>query len=179
MKLLKTYFPVLLFLTGLLFGCTQEMAKPSAEEDVAAIKELINQYLAGGNAGSLDLFLAAWTEDAIRMESDFHAIVGKDAIREHFTPPFEMFDIQLRTYGEIQVEVDEDIAFAHANYILSLTAKGTDSTTHFDGKFLDIYKRQADGSWKIYIDCVTGNPRWINEAEIPDSLLQDQSDPKF
>ena len=42
----------------------------------------------------------------------------------------------------------------------------------------DIFKRQADGTWKIYIDHTSPNPVWSNDS-ISDEMLdkQDLSDP--
>jgi ketosteroid isomerase-like protein len=49
------------------------------------------------------------------------------------------------------------MAFSRGTYTLSLTPKEGGPTTHIDGKWLDILKRQTDGSWKIYIDMVNYN----------------------
>ncbi|MFC2086341.1 YybH family protein [Bacteroidota bacterium] len=161
---------------ALLFGCAQNNKNADIEADKAAVKETLNQYRLAANTGDLDLFISAWCDDAIRMESGFPAIVGKEEIRSHFKMiGFDHFNINIEFYGEIQVEVSGDLAFTRADYILSLTPKEGGSTSRFDGKVVDIYKRQADGSWKIYIDSPNSNPTWNNESGSPEQINKKDS----
>ena len=91
------------------------------------------------------------------MQSEMHAIRGKDQMRAYFKEMFEQFDLDTDVYGDFEVEVANDWAFSRGNYILSLTPKGGGPSTHLDGKWLDILKKQPDGSWKVYIDHVSDN----------------------
>ena len=180
MKKLRLNIPVFLFLVTLFFGCAQNNKNADIEADKAAIKETLGQYVHGANTDDLDLFISVWTDDAIRMESGYPAIVGKEDIRAHFKMiGFDQFNINIDFYGELEVEVSGDLAFSHTNYILSLTPKEGGSTTHFDGKVVDIYKRQSDGSWKIYIDSPNSNPTWSNESVSPELGNKDSLAPVF
>ena len=77
-----------------------------------------------------------------------------------------------------EVEVAGDLAFSRVNVIISSSPKEGGPTAHLDLKVLDIYKRQTDGSWKIYIDCLNANPKWSNDSISPEMLdKQDTSDP--
>lgn len=127
------------------------------EADIAKINELYDQYCYGANTGDLDLFMSLWADDAIRMEQDSPAIIGKEQIRAHFKVPFEQVKIDIATYGETETEVSGDLAFSYGNFTITYTPKEEGPKTYFDGKWLDILKRQADGSWKIYCDCITFN----------------------
>jgi len=63
---------------------------------------------------------------------------------------------------------------------LSLTSKGTDSTTHTDLKYLEIYERQDDGTWKIKVGSAMPNPQWSDESLTPELLKsEDVSVPKL
>ncbi|MFC2115153.1 YybH family protein [Bacteroidota bacterium] len=181
MKKLKLKFPIFFLLFGILLGCAQYNKNADVEADIAAIKEVLGTYILGVNNDDLDLFISAWCDDAIRMESGYPAIIGKEIIRAHFKKiGFDNFNCNIDLYGEIEVEVSGDLAFSHANYILSITPKEGGSTTLFDGKVVDIYKRQADGSWKIYIDSPNSNPTWSNDTLSPGMLeKQNPYDPKF
>lgn len=137
------------------FSCKTEA--DSREADITAINELYDQYCLRVNTGDLDLFISLWTDDAIKMDVDYPAIFGKENIRAYFKVPFEQFNINAAIYGETEVQVSDDWAFSRGTYTLSLTPKEGGSTTYIDGKWLDILKRQADGSWKIYIDCLNYN----------------------
>ena len=60
-------------------------------------------------------------------------------------------------YGGRGIKVSDEWALSRGNYTLSLTPKDGGPRTHFDGKWLDILKKQPDGFWKVYIDCVNDN----------------------
>ena len=159
MKKLKFNYPVafallLLFTT---FSCAKQEKKPSFEVDIAAINELYEQYCSYGSAGELNNFLSLWEDDAIRMDPDKHSIIGKENIRIFFEPSFELFSVDVAIYGDTEIQISGDMAFSRGTYTLSLTPKEGGPTTHIDGKWLDILKRQTDGSWKIYIDIVNYN----------------------
>ena len=159
MKKLKFNCQVALVLLLLFtaFSCTKQEKKPSVEADIAAINELYNQYCSYGNAGELDNFLSLWEDNAIRMDPDKPSIIGKENIRKFFEVPFEQFSTNVAVYGDTEIQISGAMAFARGTYTLSLTPKEGGPKTTFDGKWLDILKRQTDGSWKIYIDMVNYN----------------------
>jgi len=139
------------------FSCAKQEKKPSVEEDIAAINELYNQYLIHANAGDIDNFLSLWEDNAIRMDPDKPTIIGKENLRQFFEPSFGLFSVSVTVYGDIEIQISGDMAFSRGNYTLLLTPKEGGPSTHFDGKWLDIDKRQPDGSWKIYIDMINYN----------------------
>jgi len=159
MKKIKFHHQVA-FVLLLLFtasSCARQEKKPSVEEDIAAINELYNQYCIHANAGDLDKFLSLWEDNAIRMEPDMPSIIGKENIRKYFAPSFEMFSVKVTVNGGTEIQISGDMAFSRGTYTLSLTPKEGGPTTTFNGKWLDIDKRQTDGSWKIYIDMLNYN----------------------
>mgnify|MGYP001813553050 FL=1 len=129
----------------------------NSQNDIAAINELYDLWGVSAHSGDLDLFMSIWTGDAIRMGQDAPAVVGWDAIRASTGPLLEQFDLHIEGYGETEVEVSGDLAFSRGTYTMTLTPKEGGPTTFIDGKWLDILKRQADGSWKIYCDCYNNN----------------------
>jgi uncharacterized protein (TIGR02246 family) len=161
-------------------GCHRGEPNWGIEDDIKAIQELHQVYAQGVNIGDLDMFMSVWAEDAVRLESDVNYIVGKEKIKEHFRAPFEQFDIKITVYGDKEIKVERDLAYSHANFLLSLTSKGTDSTSHIDLKYLEIYERQDDGTWKIKVGSVISNPQWSDESLSPELLKsEDVSVPKL
>jgi uncharacterized protein (TIGR02246 family) len=144
---------ILATVLAMIFSCQ----KQDTEADIAAINELYDQYCIQANAGDLDNFLSLWKDNAIRMEPDNPYIIGKENIRKFFEGSFELFSINVAIYGDTEIQVAKDMAFSRGTYTLSLVPKEAGPTINIDGKWLDILKRQADGSWKIYIDMVNNN----------------------
>jgi len=134
------------------------------EADITAINEIWTQYVATLTAGDLDLWISLWTDDGIRMAPDAPAVIGKEQIREAMKPAFDQmtFDIAI---ANKEVRVAGDWAFSRGTGTLSTTPKKGGKTTKIDGKYLTILERQADGSWKIAIDCFNSNVPPTSEKE--------------
>lgn len=49
------------------------------------------------------------------------------------------------------------MAFARGTYSVKRTPVAGGETVETDGKYMTIFKRQADGSWKIYRDIFNSN----------------------
>ena len=178
MKQLRLNIPVLLFLLGILFGCTQNTKDADVEADIAAIRELLDQYILAVSTDDIDLFMTCWADGAKRMEPGFDVIVGKENIRAHFKFMFDQFNSNVDFYGELETEVSGGLAFSQVNAIVSFSPKEGGPMNNLDLKVLDIYKKQADGSWRIYIEHVSNNPVWSNDSISPEMLdKQDPSDP--
>ena len=135
----------------------------SVEADVAAIKEMLNQYAVACNTGDVELYMSLWDDNGLQMPPDEPARIGKEAIRAAMEPAFDMFDLEIAVAQE-EVQVAGRWAFARATYTLLLTHKTEGWTIFVDGKALTVLKRQTDGwhpgpqaGWKIYIDCFNSN----------------------
>ncbi len=138
-------------------GCTappeEEAPAPEVDpvaENEAALNELIAKYLQAVNRGDADGLAVLYTEDAIRMQSNSKPKVGRDAIRLFAAADFANFnwDMQLRVD---ETEYSGDLAFVRGTYAMSLSSKEDPSVVvHQEvGKWMDLMRRQEDGSWLI------------------------------
>ncbi|MCK5009217.1 MAG: SgcJ/EcaC family oxidoreductase [Deltaproteobacteria bacterium] len=150
MKKRNLNFSILLFLSIILFGCAQKNKDADVEADMAAINELYKQATLAFSTGDAELYLALLTEDVVAMATEFPAITGKEELRPIIEGLFGMFDLQL-PYTIEKIEVSGNNVFVRSIFQYSMTPKAGGETTTRAGKQLDIIKRQADGSWKIYI----------------------------
>lgn len=144
-------FPLILLLC-LTLSCKQQRGKVDVEADIAAINELYNQSTLACSTGDAELYLSSFTEDAVVMPPGSPAAMGKEELRPIIEGWFGLFDLEF-PYTVEKVEVLGDWAFARSSWQYSMTPKEGGETTISDGKMLDIFKRQADGSWKFYIQC--------------------------
>lgn len=122
------------------------------DADIAAINALYDQWIQGLEKDDFEQFISVWADDATRMEPNSPAITGIERLRAHFKPLLEQNDLVTDVYGDFDVQVTGDWAFYRGNYTLDLIPKDGGPTTHIDGKWLDILKKQPDGAWKVYID---------------------------
>jgi len=130
----------------------------SVEDDIAAIEECGNLYALAMETGDLELWLSLHTDDIVKMGPDAPAIFGQEELRASVKPLFDNFTCEMVIYSE-ETQVTGDWAFDRGTYTLSITPKAGGETISAmpDGKYLTIYKRQADGSWKISHDCYNSN----------------------
>lgn len=178
MKKHSLSIPILFFIVGILFGCTQNTKDADVEADIAEIRDLLDQYALAVSTDDIELFMTCWADGAKRMEPGYDVILGKENIRAHFKFMFDQFNSNVEFYGEFEIEVSDNLAFGQVNAIVSFSPKDGGPTNHLDLKVLDIYKRQADSSWKIYVDHVSNNPVWSNDSISSEMLdKQDPSDP--
>jgi len=126
--------------------------------DVIAIEKVLNQYAVAVNTGDLELYLSLHTDDVVKMPPNAPATFGKEELRANMEPLFDDFTCEMTINGE-ETQVDGDLGYSWCTYTLSITPKAGGETiiAEPDGKALGIYKRQADGSWKLSHDCYNSN----------------------
>lgn len=127
------------------------------EEDVdvdadAIYKDMCDLYTLAVETGDVDLYVANYIDDAVQIPPDAPSRIGSEQIREAIIPALTQFDIVCPIYPR-EAKVIGNWAFGWCDWSLSLTPKEGGETTTFDGKGIDVLKRQADGSWKYYISC--------------------------
>ncbi len=122
--------------------------RDTSEENLAAIRAIISDFMSSYNEADVDTFSALFTEDAIRMPPNAPVIVGRQRIRENMITTFATFD------GEVTVNQEEarfsgDFAITRGTWAVTLTPKAGGEAQSDVGKWLTMIERQEDGSWKI------------------------------
>jgi ketosteroid isomerase-like protein len=125
------------------------------EEDIdadAIYKEICDLYTLAAETGDVDLYVANYTDDGVQIPPDAPTRIGSEQIRAAIEPSLTGFNLVCPIYPR-EAKVIGNWAFGWCDWSLSLTPKEGGQTTTFDGKGMDVLKRQADGSWKYYISC--------------------------
>ena len=129
------------------------LAGEAVDIDADAIyKQVCDLYTLAVETGDIDLYVATYTDDGVQMPPDAPIRIGSDQIRAAMEPALALYNIECPIYPQ-EAKVIGNWAFGTCDWSLSLTPKEGGETTTFDGKSLDVLKRQADGSWKYYISC--------------------------
>jgi ketosteroid isomerase-like protein len=140
---------------------TSAVAQSMSEADTNAFEVYVLQnwekYSAYMNDGNVDDWLKMWDENGVQLAPGAPAFEGIAAITvsitaQHAASDFGQFEIMNQ-----EVEVSGDLGFARGTYSFIATPKEGGDEQHFEGKYLTIFKRQADGNWKIYRDCFNPN----------------------
>ena len=119
------------------------------EPDWAALYEHRVAYNGTLKAGDLEGWLATLTDDCVFLAPGVPALNGKDAIREWARESmFSLFDIHL-DYDFEDVEFAGSMAQAWGWFQQTLTPKDGGEALETRGKFLDVFKPDHKGDWKL------------------------------
>jgi ketosteroid isomerase-like protein len=115
-----------------------EFSKKSVEVGAA---EAFNQYLAN---------------DAIQLPAQSDPIMGRDSIYSGMKASSGKYVLQWEP-KKAEVSKSGDMGYTLGTYsITSEDEKGQKRTSH--GKYLNVWKKQNDGSWKVLIDIGNQSP---------------------
>jgi len=145
------------FVSCLAASCNSKPAVPAAPVDKRkAAEEAINatseEFAKAIDSKDLDKVLPYYTNDAVLFVPSGPAAVGKDALRKAWqgflAAPASKIDVSGIT---IDVAESGDLAYERGSFTsTSKDAKGKTVTS--TGKLVDIWEKQADGTWKMAAD---------------------------
>jgi len=115
-----------------------------------AVEDRYQEWLAAENKKDAAAVTNLYDENAVLMPKAEELVLGKAAIGEYYkklfaNPNFVPFTL---TTNWNSFHVVNDIAIATVLFEGDLTRNG--KQIHFRGKELLVWKKQADGSWKIF-----------------------------
>ena len=154
MKKLVMIIPLVILLC-FAFNCQQgeemaEIVKPAinAEADIKAIKNFRKQFMIAQRDQDLEGCLSFWCEDCVYMPSYGPVVIGKDALRSWYKDFFDRIKYDVTAYID-QVEIAGNWGIVRGSLKGTLTIKAQNRSSEVKSKFIDILKRQSDGSWKF------------------------------
>jgi uncharacterized protein (TIGR02246 family) len=153
-------------LLGLIGGCAKQTVPDTRAEDERMIRELENEGWKTIEAKDLEGLMSFIAEDAVGLYSNTPILTGKDAIRESWKTSFARSGFALS--GEpVKVEVSRggDLAYVQGTYSLTVN-DAAGKPIPDQGKYIVIYKKQADGNWRIVVD--------IPNSDLPVAVSQAQ-----
>lgn len=127
------------------------------EQAIAAVR---GREMTAFNAGAADSALAVFSADAVLMPPNEPMRAGADEIRTWLQGMTNQFAVEGR-YSDAQVTVTGDVAVERFVAELRVTPKAGGATVEERFKGIHVYRRQADGSWRITHDV------WNTDAPPP------------
>ena len=136
--------------------------------DRAAIERVADSQQVLFNTGKFDEAVAlTFAEDAVSLPPNAPAVVGRPAIQAYMKtfPPFRDFSMTPR-----MIDGRGDLAVVRGNYAMTLSVPGSPAGQKDVGKYLEIWKKQPDGGWKVIRDAFSSDLPTVGPP--PDSVAR-------
>lgn len=156
---MKTVSRFLLMLTCFLTmfsGCQQQQPPPPPPDESATAEAAIRvadaSWSKTAESKNLDAMVAYYTDDAIGLPPNMPTTMGKEATRkvlaDMFAAPGFSLSWKVTKAGAAK---SGETGWTVGTYELTVNdAKGKPTSDH--GKYVTIWKKEADGSWKVAVD---------------------------
>ena len=145
----------------ILTGCSPSPAPDSRDADARALREgEVAAFAKDWGGKDADRIAAHFTDDGNVMIPNSPMMTGKDAIRKAMKDGLADPNWSL-ALQPVQVEVSRggDLGYTRGTYVLTATDPASQKAVTEKGRFVTIFRKQADGSWKAVQD--------IHNAEAP------------
>jgi len=159
MKLQSLLGMILLFMLCQLTVYSQQ--NTALRSDVDSIEKSLLRTDADFNKlsmerGFVEAFLAYMADSAILFPSRSNQVTGRENIRKHLS---EGSENAVLTWAPLKAEVASSADLGYTYGTSEYKSKGEDGkpAVHY-GKYVTVWKKQADGSWKFIVDIGNSSP---------------------
>jgi uncharacterized protein (TIGR02246 family) len=158
-------------MAGFLVACQpagEDPAQKAAEAEAtrAEVQAAGDAWEAAFKAGDLETIAASYTADAVAMPPDAPMETGREAVAATFEQMFGMGSTEDSSLTTDEIGVGDDWAFRRGHFTLVIKPEEGDPVTP-TGKFIEIWKKEADGTWRISRDI------WNMDAAAPPGGAED------
>lgn len=115
-----------------------------------ALRDLDDQWSAAASAKDIDKVVSFYSDDAVVMPPNAASATTKEAIRALWKDLLTDAKITWKT-KKVEVAQSGDLASLSGTYEVTLNDP-TGTPVKDRGKYLEVWKKQADGTWKVIVD---------------------------
>jgi len=147
-------FVAALVAVSFVFGCSKQPVEPpdTRAADEAAIRAAVVAWSKASQAKDVNAAVAVYADNALQFADKGPLVTGKDNIRKGWEQMLALPGPGL-TFATTGVEVARsgDLAYEYGTYDFA-TQNKKGKITDLKGKYVVVWKKQADGSWKVAAD---------------------------
>jgi uncharacterized protein (TIGR02246 family) len=149
----------LLLLVGMV-GCTETPTAPpnTHDADVQAIKDTEAAWAKAAAAKDSGKFASYYTDDGSLLLQDAPPLNGKKAIENATKDMMGDPNFALTFQGtRFDVAKSGELGYSQGAYTMTMTDRKSKKAATQKGKYLTVFKKQADGTWKAVEDMVSSD----------------------
>ncbi len=133
-------------------GCGTEAPKDTRATDEIAIRQQSMAWSNAAQSHDIDKALSFYAPDAVALPDAAPIAPNKDAIRNVWQSFIGNKNVTLSwKTTAVGVAKSGDIAYEYGAYTMDIVGKDGKPSTQ-TGKYLLVWKKQADGTWKVAVD---------------------------
>ncbi|MEO8089489.1 MAG: SgcJ/EcaC family oxidoreductase [Gemmatimonadales bacterium] len=125
--------------------------------DVARIRTVDSAFAAAANAGDAEAVAAVYAPDGAVLAPNLPPQQGPAAIKAFWGGFFDAYTVRFEVASDT-IEGRGDLAYNRGHYRFTAVPKAKSGPGVADeGKFIEILRKQPDGSWKYLLDMYSSN----------------------
>jgi ketosteroid isomerase-like protein len=138
----------------LVLGCNSGQQPPASTQaaDEAAVRQTDDNWSKAAQSKKVDDWVAFYSDDAVILPPNEKKADSKESVRKEIGTLLALPGLSIHwAPAKVEVARSGDLAYTQGSYQLTtVDAHGKPGTDQ--GKTLEIWKKQADGSWKCVAD---------------------------
>lgn len=148
----RTSLVFLLFLLSVATACQRQSTSETQAADETALRKLDDEWSKAAGSRDVEKTISYYSDDAVVMPPNIPTLSGKEPIRTLWKSMLDSPDFAGGWKAtKVEVARSGDLAYVSGNYEFNEKDDGGKPITD-KGKYLEIWKKQADGSWKCVAD---------------------------
>ncbi|MGA8142818.1 MAG: DUF4440 domain-containing protein [Candidatus Acidiferrales bacterium] len=148
-------------------GCAKQPPADTRAADESAIRDLDAQWSKTAGARDVDGAVSFYSDDATLLPPNAPLAADKQSIRAEWTELLAPDSSLSWRSSKVDVARSGDLAYSTGAYQMSLkNPQGKLIEDH--GKFLEVWKKQADGKWKVVADVYNSDLPVVAPAPAPE-----------
>lgn len=141
-----------------MIGCGPTAAPDTRDASVKAVKDVETAWVKDAAAKDLDKFVAYYADNGSVLLPNTPILTGKDAIKAALQPMLADPNFALTFQANnIVASKGGDLVYSVGSYSLTGSDAKTKKPVTDKGKYITVYQKQADGSWKAVADMINSD----------------------
>jgi uncharacterized protein (TIGR02246 family) len=148
----------LIGLLTLSIACTSAAVTDTRDNDVKGVKDVEAAWVKDAATKDSDKFASYYADDASLLLPNEPVITGKEKIKAAAASMFADPNFAL-SFQSTRVEASKggDLVYSVGTYSMTMSDPKVKKPTTDKGKYLTVFRKQSDGSWKAIADMINSD----------------------
>lgn len=151
-----TLFLLASILLAISIGCASSQTEPTGNAE--RIRMRLRDWPSAAEAGDIERYLTFVTDDVLMLPPNQAPLHGKQEITEFLRGALEIATFDITAHPPEELVVAGDWAYLRYRVQMTVHPKSGGVSSNLDRKYLDIWRREADGMWKCHRHMWNDNP---------------------